>query len=192
VARSEPEAADFRPGLTPYPPKDPPMSRDTLCSDCPPVGYPTDDTRCAPCPRRQPVEGGGVREALSLVTFDLSRLVARRNNKGLPEWHKQSWYDRAEKSLAKARAALTPSPSGGREGNIKVSGSDQSGQTTCAGGLSGGLATREAIARVIDTEGWAARDRGRGPMNPPPLASQLARSLSKADTILSLLQREES
>jgi hypothetical protein len=23
-----------------------------LCSDCPPVGYPTDKTRCAPCPRR--------------------------------------------------------------------------------------------------------------------------------------------
>lgn len=23
-----------------------------LCSDCPPVNYPTDKTRCAPCPRR--------------------------------------------------------------------------------------------------------------------------------------------
>jgi hypothetical protein len=23
-----------------------------LCSDCPHVGYPTDATRCAPCPRR--------------------------------------------------------------------------------------------------------------------------------------------
>lgn len=23
-----------------------------LCEDCPPVGYPTDDTRCMPCPRR--------------------------------------------------------------------------------------------------------------------------------------------
>ena len=23
-----------------------------LCSDCPPVGYPTDETRCEPCPRR--------------------------------------------------------------------------------------------------------------------------------------------
>ncbi len=22
-----------------------------LCSDCPPVGYPTDETRCAPCSR---------------------------------------------------------------------------------------------------------------------------------------------
>lgn len=22
-----------------------------LCEDCPPVGYPTDKTRCAPCPR---------------------------------------------------------------------------------------------------------------------------------------------
>ena len=25
---------------------------DTLCSDCPRVGYPTDETRCTPCPRR--------------------------------------------------------------------------------------------------------------------------------------------
>ena len=24
----------------------------TLCEDCPPVGYPTDETRCMPCPRR--------------------------------------------------------------------------------------------------------------------------------------------
>jgi len=23
-----------------------------LCADCPPVGYPTDKTRCSPCPRR--------------------------------------------------------------------------------------------------------------------------------------------
>ena len=25
-----------------------------LCSDCPPVGYPADKTRCLPCPRRTP------------------------------------------------------------------------------------------------------------------------------------------
>lgn len=25
-----------------------------LCGDCPPVGYPTDKTRCTPCPRRTP------------------------------------------------------------------------------------------------------------------------------------------
>lgn len=25
-----------------------------LCSDCPPVGYPTDKTRCVECPRRTP------------------------------------------------------------------------------------------------------------------------------------------
>lgn len=25
---------------------------ETLCEDCPPVGYPTDKTRCLPCPRR--------------------------------------------------------------------------------------------------------------------------------------------
>jgi hypothetical protein len=25
---------------------------ESLCEDCPPVGYPTDETRCTPCPRR--------------------------------------------------------------------------------------------------------------------------------------------
>lgn len=33
---------------------------DGLCSDCPPAGYPTDETRCVPCPRRsqpKPAEG---------------------------------------------------------------------------------------------------------------------------------------
>lgn len=25
--------------------------QDGICSDCPPVGYPTDKTRCADCPR---------------------------------------------------------------------------------------------------------------------------------------------
>lgn len=24
----------------------------SMCEDCPPVGYPTDKTRCEPCPRR--------------------------------------------------------------------------------------------------------------------------------------------
>ena len=31
------------------------LARDrlTLCEDCPPVDYPTDKTRCLPCPRRE-------------------------------------------------------------------------------------------------------------------------------------------
>jgi hypothetical protein len=29
---------------------------DGLCENCPPVGYPTDATRCLPCPRRQAVD----------------------------------------------------------------------------------------------------------------------------------------
>lgn len=31
-----------------------------LCSDCPPVGYATDKTRCDPCPRRQERERDGL------------------------------------------------------------------------------------------------------------------------------------
>jgi hypothetical protein len=26
--------------------------QESLCEDCPPIGYPTDKTRCAACPRR--------------------------------------------------------------------------------------------------------------------------------------------
>lgn len=28
-----------------------------LCEDCPPIGYPTNKTRCAPCPKRAPPAG---------------------------------------------------------------------------------------------------------------------------------------
>src|SRR5690606_16794239 len=31
-------------------------SAPVLCADCPPPDYPTDETRCAPCPRRSVVE----------------------------------------------------------------------------------------------------------------------------------------
>lgn len=30
-----------------------------LCCDCPPIGYPTDKTRCADCPRTQPTPADG-------------------------------------------------------------------------------------------------------------------------------------
>jgi hypothetical protein len=32
----------------------PTTASDQLCEDCPPVGYPTDKTRCTECPRRPP------------------------------------------------------------------------------------------------------------------------------------------
>lgn len=32
---------------------EPAENADGLCSDCPPANYPTDKTRCDPCPRRQ-------------------------------------------------------------------------------------------------------------------------------------------
>lgn len=34
---------------------------DALCEGCPPVGYPTDATRCAPCPRRSSSDIKGVK-----------------------------------------------------------------------------------------------------------------------------------
>lgn len=43
-----------------------------LCEDCPPTGYPTDKTRCAPCPRRaaDPVRGE-LAEALTLLCEEI-------------------------------------------------------------------------------------------------------------------------
>jgi hypothetical protein len=38
----------------------PPAAQVETCSDCPPVGYPTDKTRCDPCPRRS--SAGNARE----------------------------------------------------------------------------------------------------------------------------------
>lgn len=35
-----------------------PLTAEALCEDCPPVGYPTDETRCSPCPRRPTAEAG--------------------------------------------------------------------------------------------------------------------------------------
>ena|ERR1700679_3066532 len=29
-----------------------------LCEGCPPIGYPTDETRCTPCPRRSQSDAG--------------------------------------------------------------------------------------------------------------------------------------
>lgn len=38
-----------------------------LCGDCPPVGYPTDKTRCLPCPRRSPASDPRVAEAVEAL-----------------------------------------------------------------------------------------------------------------------------
>lgn len=54
-----------------------------VCSDCPPVGYPTDKTRCYPCPRREKrsgddrrTEGGHLR--FKPMYFSERRCINRR------------------------------------------------------------------------------------------------------------------
>lgn len=37
--------------------KQPAADAGSLCEDCPPVGYPTDKTRCDPCPRAKSGSG---------------------------------------------------------------------------------------------------------------------------------------
>src|SRR6185437_3679480 len=41
-------------GSSDKPAEGPSEDPSALCSDCPPVGYPTDRTRCTECPRREP------------------------------------------------------------------------------------------------------------------------------------------
>ncbi|WP_428491656.1 hypothetical protein [Rhodopila sp.] len=43
------------------PPADalPGVTVEDLCDDCPPIGYPTDKTRCLPCPRRNAIAASG-------------------------------------------------------------------------------------------------------------------------------------
>jgi hypothetical protein len=83
----------------------------------------------------QPVEGGGVREALTQKLADQLWLHFGELRKS-GEWSRGSprWLQKATEIMTRL-SALTPSPSGGRDGNIKGFGSAQepavaSGQCT--------------------------------------------------------------
>lgn len=45
----------------------PSPDKDELCEGCPPVGYPTDKTRCTPCPRRSPLPADKLAELLEAL-----------------------------------------------------------------------------------------------------------------------------
>lgn len=58
-----------------------------LCSDCPPVGYSTDETRCLPCPRRRSASETSphlpdVQESTTTVVEHASNPAARRSKQG--------------------------------------------------------------------------------------------------------------
>ena len=63
-----------------------------LCSDCPPVGYPTDKTRCLPCPRRAP-------KALDDVTDIV--LAYKPKPKSEPAKKRRSKARKAKRDMAK-------------------------------------------------------------------------------------------
>lgn len=52
---------------------------ETLCEDCPPVGYPTDKTRCTPCPRRATTQAPDAVEraarAICAKAFEMDEMV---------------------------------------------------------------------------------------------------------------------
>lgn len=83
------------------------------CSDCPPVGYPTDETRCLPCPRRA---------ALLASTPDLQREI-KRLREALKLWLAYDNCDEADftqsgpmllyaEAINATRSALNPASDG--------------------------------------------------------------------------------
>lgn len=76
-----------------------------LCSDCPPVGYPTDKTRCEPCPRRsalsQPTDAGW--RAMDSAPKDRFILLwcAEDNSRWLAKWQGGRWYGVDDQGLTR-------------------------------------------------------------------------------------------
>jgi hypothetical protein len=81
------------------------------CSDCPPLEYPTDETRCAPCPNRAPASPAPTREGACCV--DLGKEECGYPDcpgpKRTPLPDIAALRERAEKFLAFAESA-TPGP----------------------------------------------------------------------------------
>jgi hypothetical protein len=69
-----------------------------LCEDCPPAGYPTDSTRCAPCPRHVPAPS-------SVKPFPTARLQFAEQDvldKGAALQKAQADFRRAERERDEA------------------------------------------------------------------------------------------
>lgn len=106
----------------PAPAQEPVAAR---CEDCPPVGYPTDRTRCTPCDRRAPDEGACVRcgaaprnasgLCATCVDEDAVRAGEVEDAASQALWRQALDQERVPAAQAdyerRIRAALEPSPS---------------------------------------------------------------------------------
>lgn len=72
-------------------------ARQKLCEDCPPIGYPTNNTRCLPCPRRtgqqpaQPIYTKEDAEALCAIAVAGVMRVAAQPQRG-EAWRSLPWF----------------------------------------------------------------------------------------------------
>lgn len=89
----------------------------TLCGDCPPVGYPTDKTRCLPCPRRTE-QGAPEAGATTALRDEIARIIDPHSFCDIPFTDEQVLLDMVEQSKRDAErkadrilAALAASPS---------------------------------------------------------------------------------
>lgn len=99
------------------------MSAMNLCSDCPPIGYPTDLTRCRPCPRRTapvvPMTQDSARDGwVEELLRDLERWSAANMSEVGDKPHSDMpsrWYGRAQAlencaAYLRARAPIASPP----------------------------------------------------------------------------------
>lgn len=68
-----------------------PTTPASLCEDCPPVGYPTDKTRCDPCPRRTPASHEGQRDDFTNSVHCLIFSMIERGVTGDDPWWGQDF-----------------------------------------------------------------------------------------------------
>jgi hypothetical protein len=104
------------------------MAEGADCEDCPPVGYPTDETRCNPCPRRRPpmpntptatLTRGGVSvtvrdiELLRAFVTDARRIQAKNRSGECKALISHTGLDRMDRVVDLATLVLAQPPAQG-------------------------------------------------------------------------------
>ncbi len=77
------------------------------CEDCPPVGYPTDKTRCSECPRRTNVMADNELAVLAWTAGLRESIVHGLRSKG---WSRIDAENEADDRIGRARSRIPTPP----------------------------------------------------------------------------------